>query len=185
MLLSSPDVKVRFAAFSDGIRNLLRGAVLAAATFSVVGATGCAAVAGDQEIETKFRVKPRGDGTFFGWTEISIDDDPNSVDGATLGFVTLRAQDPPNADCSFLASLTGEAVTPEKRTQLVSQTEFPEREPEVALKVDYKDDLRGFFTTDEKHTIRIEWNGSTNPSFTNWPENGFEMKVVVSIKIDD
>ena len=170
---------------SPTIRNLLRGAILAAGTLSVLGATGCAAVAGDQEIETKFRVKPRSDGTFFGWTEISITDDPNSVDGATLGYVTLRAQEPPNADLSFLQTLTGEAVKDEERTQLVSQTKFPEKEPEVALKVDYHGDLRGFFTTDEKHKIRIEWNGATNPSFTNWPENGFEMKVVVSIKIDD
>jgi len=169
---------------SVNLRNLFRNAAFAAAVLSGLASVGCASVAGDQEIETKFRVKPKTDGSFFGWTEISISDDPNSVDGAKLGYVTIRAQDPPNADLRFIKTVRGEAVTPEERTQLVSKSGFPAREPEVALDVDYHDDIRGFFSTDEKHKIRVEWKGETDPTFTDWPENGFEIKVVVGVRIE-
>lgn len=158
---------------------------LAAACIALAAGTGCSAVVGDQEIDTIFRVAPGSNGTFFGWSEVSIDEDPNQVDSAKIGWCTLIAEDPPNADLTFIQTVTGESVTPEGRTPLASKTEFPPQESEVPLDIVYLDDIRGFFVpTDDRYRIRIEWTGNTNPAFTNWPENGFKIRVTALIEID-
>jgi hypothetical protein len=159
--------------------------VLGAACLALASSTGCSAVVGDQEIDTIFRVAPQSDGSFFGWSEVSIDEDPDQVDSARIGWVTLLAEDPPNADLTFIQTVTGESVTPEARTTLASKTQFPPGEEEVPLDIVYGGDIRDFFVpTEDRYKIRIEWKGATDPAFTAWPENGFRIRVTALIEID-
>jgi hypothetical protein len=164
----------------------LRVMLGAAAVAALVGGTGCASVIGDQEIETIFRVNPKNDGSFWGWSEVSFDEDPSQVDSAEIGWVTLHAEDPPHADLTFIKTVMGEAVTETERTPLAQQSVFPPGEDEVLLDLLYDGDIRGFVQPDEDdaHKIRIEWSGSTDPAFTAWPENGFRIRVTALIKID-
>ena len=146
---------------------------------------GCSSVVGDQEVETIFRVKPRSDGSFWGWSEISIEEDPSSVERASISWCTLYAEEPPNADLVFIQTVTGEAVTDEARTVLATQSEFPPGESEVSLDILYDGDIKGFFQpVEDKHKIRIEWTGATDPSFNAWPENGFRIRVLAQIHIE-
>src|SRR5262245_58689837 len=80
---------------------------LALSLFALAGG-GCASIAGDQDAETRFLLKPGADGTFFGWSEITIDEDANSVDGATIQFVTLERMER-DGDLTFIQSVMGEA----------------------------------------------------------------------------
>ena len=160
-------------------------AMAAAAAALLWGTGGCSAVVGDQQIDTIFRVDPNADGKFWGWSEVTIDQDPSSVDGATIGWVTLYAEEPANADLTFIKTVSGEAVTPEERTLLASKSDFPPEEPEVPLDLVYDGDIRGFFQPDAgEHTIRIEWTGSIDPAFDAWPEEGFKIRVTALIQID-
>jgi hypothetical protein len=162
------------------------GALRPAALLSVFGvmallATGCSSVAGDQEAAAKFKVLPKGDGSFFGWSEITLAQDANSVDGATIGFVRLEAK-PPATDVTFLHSVSGEAVTSKERTLLVTKTGMPADESFALMDVVYDGDLRQFFEDGRK--IRIEWTGQTNPAFTAWPADGIWVTVTVRIRIE-
>jgi hypothetical protein len=153
------------------------------AVAGVPHATGCAALAGEQEVEATFVVGPKSDGSFFGWTEITISEDASSADGATLTSVRLELPDPPQAeDLTFLQHIAGEAVTPDDRTLVVKQPRFPAGEVPVGLDVVYGGDLRPFFP--DGHTIRIEWTGQTNPAYTAWPEKGIPVRVVAKVEIE-
>jgi hypothetical protein len=163
----------------------LRAVIVGAAALGLFGATGCSSVVGDQQVETIFRVKPRTDGSFFGWSEISVDQDPSSVESASIDWVTLTAEDPPNSDLVFIKTVTGEAVTGEERTPLATKTDFPPGEPEVPLDLLYEGDIKGFFLpVEDTHKIRIEWTGATDPAFNAWPENGFRIRVIAMIHIE-
>lgn len=150
---------------------------------ATLGLSGCTAIAGDQDIETKFRVKPKSNGTFFAWTEVAIDQDPSQVDGATIGFVTVTALEPPNKDLRFIQNVVGEAVTPDGRTELVTKDEFPPKEHEVPLDVVYRDDIRPFFLGDD-HRIRLEWTGAIDPTFQDWPPDGIVVGVTARIRLE-
>src|SRR5262245_39338611 len=128
--------------------------IVSALSILALALAGCGSVAGDQEAEAKFKVAPRGDGSFFGWTEITLSDDANSVDGATIGFVRLEAQ-PPAKDVTFLQSVNGEAVTSKERTLLVTKNGMPADEVFALMDIVYKGDLRPFF--EDGRMIRIEW----------------------------
>ena len=168
-----------------GFRVLRAALATGIAALLLVGGTGCSSVVGDQEVETIFRVKPRTDGSFWGWSEISVDQDPDQVESASIAWVTLHAEDPPHSDLVFIKTLTGEAVTDEERTPLATKTDFPPGEEEVALDLLYEGDIKGFFKpVDDGHKIRIEWNGATDPAFTAWPENGFRIRVIAMIHIE-
>jgi len=148
-----------------------------------MGATGCASLAGEQEAEARFVVGPRSDGSFFGWTEITLSENANEANRATLTSVRIDLEDPTVApDMTFIVNVLGEAVTPEERTTLVDQPRMPAGERPVGLDVVYKDDLRPLFP--DGYTIRIEWTGQTNPAFTNWPEGGIGVKVVAKVDIE-
>jgi hypothetical protein len=152
-----------------------------AAGMMALSAGGCSDIAGDQDAETKFLLKPGGDGNFFGWSEITIDQDANSVDGATLRFVTLeRMEGVQPGDLTFIHSVIGEAVNPESRTLLVTKTKMPAGEMTVPLDVVYDDDLRQFFP--DGHTIRVEWNGSADT--TGLPAEGVWIRVKVRVHIE-
>jgi hypothetical protein len=145
--------------------------------------TGCASIAGEQSAETKFLVKPKADATFFGWSEITVEQEASSVNRATLVAVTVEATEPAEIkDMGFIDNVTGEAVTSTERTVLVQKTSMPPGERVVPLDLVYQDDLRGFF--EDGHTIRIEWNGRTSASFTAWPPDGIWIRVNVVVELE-
>lgn len=144
--------------------------------------TGCAAVSSEQDADAKFLVAPMGNGSFFGWSEITIDQDPNSVDKATLQAVTVEVMDPPEVtDMTFIQSLLGEVVKDTTRTKGAEKTAMPKGERVVPLDILYKDDLRSLF---KDHTIRLEWTGSTNPSFTGWPAGGIWVRAHMIVHVE-
>ncbi len=148
-----------------------------------LASSGCAAIAGEQSAETKFLVSPKGDGTFWGWSEITIEQDVNSVDKATLRAVTVEPMDAEVAsDMTFIQSVLAESVTSTARTKLVEQPSMPPGERLVSMDVVYKDDLRGFF--EDGHSIRIEWSGATNPAYPSWPAEGIWIKVRIFVEIE-
>jgi hypothetical protein len=155
--------------------------IISALSILALAIAGCGSVVGDQDAEAKFKVAPRGDGSFFGWTEITLSQDANSVDGATIGFVRLEAE-PPAKDVTFLHSVSGEAVTSKERTLLVTKTGMPADETFALMDIVHKGDLRPFF--EDGRMIRIEWTGQTNPAFTAWPADGLWVKAVVRIRIE-
>jgi hypothetical protein len=143
---------------------------------------GCASIVGEQTAETKFLVKPQSDSTFWGWSEITVEQDANSVDRATLNAVSVEPMEgSPAEDMTFLQNVLGEAVTSTARTKLVEETSMPPGEHLVSVDVVYKDDLRGFF--EDGHTIRVEWSGNTNPSYV-WPDEGIWIRVRVFVEIE-
>lgn len=147
-----------------------------------LGSAGCASLVGEQSAETKFLVKPKSDSSFWGWSEITVSEDANSVERATLRAVTVESMDASVAqDMTFLQNVLGEAVTSTARTKLVEEPTMPPGERLVAMNIVYKDDLRSFF--EDGHTIRVEWTGQTNPSFA-WPAEGIWIKVRVVVEIE-
>jgi hypothetical protein len=162
------------------LATALSGAALALA---LLASTGCASIAGEQSAETKFLVVPKGDGSFFGWSEITIEQDVNSVNKATLNYVTVEPRDEGAAsDMTFIKSVLGEAVTSTARTKLVEQTSMPPGERLISMDVAYTDDLRVFF--EDGHTIRVEWSGQTNLAYPSWPEEGIWITVRVFVEIE-
>ena len=159
-----------------------RAALPVACALFALGSAGCASLVGEQSAETKFLVKPKSDSSFWGWSEITVEQDANSVDRATLRAVTVEPMDESTAkDMTFLQDVLGEAVTSTARTKLVEEPTMPPGERLVAMNVVYKDDLRTFF--EDGHTIRVEWSGHTNPSYA-WPPEGIWIKVRVVVEIE-
>lgn len=157
-------------------------ATAAAGVLLALASSGCAAIAGEQSAETKFLVAPKGDGSFWGWSEITIEQDANSVDSATLNAVTVEPMEGSSAsDMTFVQSVLGEAVTSTARTTVVEQTSMPPGERLVSMKVVHTGDLRGFF--EDGHTIRVEWSGQTNPAYP-WPAEGIWIRVRVFVEIE-
>lgn len=174
MLYSSSSLRV------SALRKL---SVVLTSSLLALASSGCAAIAGEQSAEAKFLVLPKGDGTFFGWSEITIEQNANSVDKATLNAVTVEPMNAEVAsDMTFIQSVLGEAVTSTARTKLVEQTSMPPGERLVSMKVLHEDDLRGFF--EDGHTIRVEWSGATNLAYPSWPAEGIWITVRVFVEIE-
>ena len=159
---------------------------LALGTVAVLGlsSTGCLALAaGVHDTEIDFLVAKSPNNSFFGWTEITIDGDVSQANSATLQAVTLDVQTPADTgDLSFLKSLTGEIVLDEKRVLAVTGDSFPRGEQAVVLKLRFTDDIRPFFKNG--NTLRVEWNGTTDPAFTKWPADGFTIRGRIKVDIE-
>jgi hypothetical protein len=158
-----------------------RRAVLAAMMLAALPLTGCALVSGQHDATTEFLVDPKADGTYWGWSELTISQDASSVSGATLQFARLELpDDSPAEDLTFLQNVFAEVVTPDKREPVAKKDQFPEGEPYVPLDLLYDGDLRGFFP--DGHTIRIEWTGARNPAVT-IPEGGLWVTVRLRVNV--
>lgn len=163
-------------------RRRFVGVALLAPFVAAVGSAGCAAIAGEHDAETEFLIAPGGDGTFFGWSEITISQRADSVDSAVLQFVVLEVIDPPGTpDLTFISEVVGEAVTPDGRTVVVRRRGMPKNEPSVALDIEHRGDLRSFFA--DGHTIRIEWRGSVNQRYP-FPDGGIRIRVALRVVVD-
>lgn len=166
------------------VRSLALGAVAALGLSSM----SCLALAaGVHDTEISFLVGPSGNNTFFGWTEITIDGDANEANSAVLQAVTLDVEKPEGTpDLSFLQSIVGEIVLDDKREVAVVGDSFPRGEQAVVMKVKFDGDLRPFFKSGT--TLRVEWNGKTNPAFTKWPappnEPGFWVRGRIKVDIE-
>jgi hypothetical protein len=157
--------------------------VLFAAALASALSTGCAGLAGEEEVESGFPVRPTPDGSFFGWTEITISADANDAERATLVSARLDVADPSQAsDLSFLRTLKGEVVLDTERTLVVDEDSFPKGERPVGLNIVYGGDLRPFFK--DGHTIRLEWTGLIDPSFSPWPAEGIDCKVSAKVDVE-
>ncbi|MEP7123417.1 MAG: hypothetical protein ABJE95_20995 [Byssovorax sp.] len=162
----------------------MRSFALAAVAALGLSSTSCLALAaGVHDTEIDFLVAKSPNNAFFGWTEISIDGDVSQANSATLQAVTLDVQLPEGtADLSFLKSLTGEIVLDEKRVLAVTGDSFPRGEQAVVLKLKFTDDIRPFFKNG--NTLRVEWNGTTDPAFTKWPADGFTVRGRIKVDIE-
>ena len=97
--------------------------------------------------------------------------------------MTLDVEKPEGtADLAFLKTLVGELVLDDKRVIAVTGDSFPKGEQSVALKVKFTEDIRPFFKGGT--TLRVEWNGTTNPAFTAWPADGFWIRGRIKIDIE-
>jgi hypothetical protein len=146
-------------------------------------AAACASLVGVQDAEITFPVPRHLNGSFSGWTEITVDPGPASINKATLLAVTLDVERPAGTpDLSFLQSIVGEAVLDTQRTVLVTGDNFPSGEQAMPLQVKFQGDLLPFFK--DGRIIRIEWTGRTNPSFTNWPADGFTVRGRIKVDVE-
>lgn len=144
---------------------------------------GCSSAIDEAMAETKFLAKPKADASFWGWSEITTDQDVNSVEKVTLRAVTIEPMDAPSVpDMTFLQNLTAEAVAGEKREKIVEQNGMPPGERLVGLNLVYEGDIRSFFQDGKK--IRAEWTGMTHPAFTAWPPEGIWIRVRVYVDIE-
>lgn len=162
---------------------LARSFALVAVAALGFSSTSCLAlVAGVHDTEIDFLVPKTDNSSFFGWTEITIDGDVGDANSATIQAVTLDVEKPEGtADLSFLKTLRGELVLDEKRVVVATGDSFPRGEQAVALKVKFTEDIRPFFKNGS--TLRVEWNGTTNPAFTAWPAEGFWIRGRIKIDI--
>jgi len=147
-----------------------------------LGSMGCASIVGQQDVDASFTVSPKADGTYFWFNEIELSEDVNSYGVARLGFVRVDAQ-PPAKDLTFLSMVKGEAVTSTARTLIAKKDSMPKGEPNVVLDMVHEGDIRPFF--EDGRTVRIEWTGTTNPNFTDWPEGGITVNVKARIVLDE
>jgi len=143
---------------------------------------GCsAAVSGEHDTTFHFLVAPGSDGNFTGWTEIHLSTDINSVGSATLWSVTLSVESPPQADLTFLSTLTGAAVVGTTDTTVATVSSFSPGEQTANMNIVYLGDLHPLFK--DSQTIHIDWTGATNPRFTAWPTGGIWMQGDVTINV--
>lgn len=164
-------------------RGASRGALILSGALLALSSGGCASVVGEQDADAKFLVLPTKDGTFFGWSEITIEEDASSVSGATLRAVTVEVLEPSSVpDMGFVKGVLGEVVTSKERVRGVEKSPMPAGERVVPLDIVYTGDLRSFF--EDGHTIRIEWTGSTNPSFTAWPKDGIWIRAHIIVAVE-
>jgi hypothetical protein len=158
-----------------------RRATLVLAISLAAGSFGCSSVVSEYDVDADFTVSPKIDGTFFWWTEITLEQDVDSYGNAHLGFVRLDVS-PPAEDLTFLDSVLGEAVTSTARTPIVSQSPFPKNEPNVVLDLLHEGDVAPFFEDGRK--VRVEWTGVSNPQFLAWPPGGIKVAVKVRLLLD-
>ena len=149
---------------------------------------GCNFIAGEHDAKTWFVVDPRADGTFFGWSQITIQQDAREVEGAELMFARLELPEDSQAeDLSFIRNVLAEVVIldeNEKRKKWASvaeKDEFPEGQPSVPLDLVFDGDLREYFP--DGHTIRIEWSGQRNPN-VKIPEGGAKVMVHIRVRVE-
>jgi hypothetical protein len=161
----------------------LRVLAVAAAAALALASTGCSTlIDGTHDITMDFPVEPMN-GAFFGWSEVTLQENIDTVSSALLYGVTLQVEKPAGIpDLTFLQSLSGTAVTPTARTLVVQQTSFPKGESTVELKLVYYGDLHPLFK--DQYTIRIDWTGETNPSYTDWPTDGTGIWVLGDVTVD-
>jgi hypothetical protein len=145
--------------------------------------TSCLAIFGGvQTTSVTFPLEKRFDGSFWAWNEITIDQDVNSINSATLYAAKLSITSPAGADFTFLSSLKGEVVGAAGRTLVAKMDTVPPGEPQVLMDVVYFGDLKSLFK--DSKTIRLEWSGTTNPAFTNWPAGGYTVEAEVQIDVE-
>jgi hypothetical protein len=167
--------------------STLRRGVLRVGAVAIVAiaapASGCAALLdGVHDASATFPVIPF-DGTFHGWTDMTLDQDISSVGTTTLVAVTLTldaTSGPP--DFSFLDSLTGSAAAPSGPVVVATLNPVPRGEQAVVMNVVYTGDLHPLF--EDAHTIRINWTGATNPAYTGWPAGGQGFQVTADVQVD-
>jgi hypothetical protein len=151
-----------------------------------LGTSACAAVSGEHEAETKFLVKPSSQATFSGWSEITISQDPASVDGAELMYIRLEARDSDIRDLTFIKGVTAEATVDGVSTTVARKAPMPPGERIVPLDRVYDGDIRKFFYADPEgdgYTVHIDWSGSVDPTKP-IPAEGVWMKVKVAVRIE-
>ena len=166
-------------AFELNVHPRVRTAGLVAA--AVLTSAGCAALAGDQDTEMKFLVRPMGSGAFEGWTEVKLHEDTSQIDRATLDFITLsRLDNSAGADLTFIHFLTVDAGEGSNRTLVAKKYKMPKGERSVPLDVVYRDDLKRFFP--DGQTIHVDWSGAADT--TNLPAEGVWIDVHVRVHLE-
>jgi len=162
----------------------MRSFIFAATAAMGLASTGCTTVSGVHDAVLDFQVIQKSNGTFFRWNEFTTAADTTSIERATILSATLDVEAPEGTpDLSFIKSITGEAVNDAGRTLVVSSSKFPPGEQAVILDVKFHDDIRPLFKSPD--TLRIEWNGQTNPAFTGtWPAEGFGVRGRVKVEIE-
>lgn len=163
-------------------------ALFAATTIAALSNTGCNFIAGEHDAETWFIVDPRANGTFFGWSQITIQQDAREVEDAELMFARLELpEDSPAEDLTFIQNVLAEVVILDDAEQRVEaevvakKDEMPKGQPSVPLDLVFDGDLRHFFP--DGHTIRIEWTGQRNPE-VEIPEGGLKVLVSIRVKVE-
>lgn len=143
---------------------------------------GCGVISGQYDATTEFLVNPHANGTYNGWSEITISQDTSSVKGASLQFARLELpDDSPADDLTFMQDVYGELVTDTERTPVAEKDTMPEGEGTVILDLLYHGDLKRFFP--DGHTVRMEWKGSRNPEVT-IPDGGLWVTVRVRVNVE-
>lgn len=156
--------------------------MIAAVALLCLPATSCSVIAGQYDATTEFLVNPHADGTYYGWSEITISQDASSVKGATLQFARLELpDDSPSDDLTFMQDVYGELVTDTERVPVAEKKTMPEGEGTVILDLLYHGDLKRFFP--DGHTVRMEWKGSRNPAVA-IPDGGLWVTVRVRVNVD-
>jgi hypothetical protein len=160
---------------SGGARILARLPVVA----FVLSLSSCSAfINGIHGTTITFPVERQPDYTFSAWTDITLQQDISSVNSATLVAVTLSVKSPAGTpDLSFFGSIVGSV----ENTKVVSMNKFPSGVPYVTLEDDYLGNLKALF--EDSHTIHIDWNGTMNPKYKNWPATGFEVQADIEIDV--
>ncbi|MEZ4296873.1 MAG: hypothetical protein R3B70_18045 [Polyangiaceae bacterium] len=157
-------------------------AVLATVALAAPWLAGCNYITGQHDASTDFLVSPKADGTYWGWSEITISQDASSVKGATLQFARLELPEDSNAeDLTFLQNILAEVVIPEERVPVAKKEQFPDGEAIVPLDLLYDGDLKGFFP--DGHTIRIEWTGQRNPA-VEIPPDGYWVNARIRVNVE-
>jgi hypothetical protein len=172
-------MRLTWSALRRGVLRMGAVAIVAVA----IPASGCAALLeGVHDASATFPVIPAGT-TFHGWTEMTLDENIDSVGTTTLVAVTLSL-DPTTGppDFSFLESLSGTAAAPTGPVLVATLNPVPRGEQAVVMTIVYTGDLHPLF--ENANTIHIDWTGSLNPSYKGWPAGNQGFEVTADVQVD-
>jgi hypothetical protein len=165
-----------------GLQNRVAACLLWIAAASGLSSSGCVALAGDQDSDVGFPVKPLADFTWNAWNEITVGEEIEEVTSAKLLAVTFDTVEPIDTpDLSYLTSLRGEVVNGELRALFCTATSFPPEEKSVVGDVHLEQDLMPFVQGGD--TIRLEWTGTVDPAYP-MPPDGMRVRARIKVEVE-
>lgn len=173
--------------FSNLTRTFRLFSLMILALVALGTTTACGLDEFDEEFDTEFTVPQPKEG-FFGLEPFSktkrfkLGSDPADAERAVFRKATIQIVAPDNADLSILDSLEVYVEEPDGQTLLATAEAFVPGERVRNLDIVFKDDIRGFVSSDQR--VEMTWVVYPSTFAPPWPEDGLTIRTDVTIRIE-